>query len=107
MTIAAKPTRYGRYTFRSQLEARWAFFFEYLGIRYLYEPRLYKLRRDLWYLPDFWLLDFRCFVEVKGEKPQQREKMQALARTRRVNVYTFFGDVAEPNLTQNRAALVD
>lgn len=107
MPIAAKPTRYGRYTFRSQLEARWAFFFEELGIRYLYEPKLYHLQDDLFYKPDFWLIDHRCFVEIKGEQPENRQKMQALALLSRVNVYTFFGDVGAPDDSQKRGAVSD
>ena len=32
------PTRYNDYRFRSRLEARWALFFDHLGIAYQYEP---------------------------------------------------------------------
>jgi hypothetical protein len=107
MPIAAKPTKYGQYTFRSQLEARWALFFDLLGIRYRYEPKLFRLRPGLSYLPDFWLIDHHCFVEVKGVKPEQREKMRLLARKVRVNVYTFFGDVGVPDPLHGRGAIVD
>ncbi|GHP00651.1 hypothetical protein KSF_106980 [Reticulibacter mediterranei] len=107
LLLAAKPTIYGPYTFRSQLEARWAYFFDLLGIRYRYEPKLFCLRSDLWYLPDFWLPDHRCFVEIKGEQPEQREKMRLLARKVRVNVYTFFGDVGVPDVACRRGAYVD
>ncbi|GCE31989.1 hypothetical protein KDA_74730 [Dictyobacter alpinus] len=107
MSIAAKPTTYGQYTFRSQLEARWAFFFDMLGIRYRYEPKLFCLHSALYYRPDFWLIDHHCFVEVKGEKPEQREKMRLLAQKVRVNVYTFFGDVGIPDSRYCRGAFVD
>lgn len=105
MLIPAKSTLYGHCTFRSQLEARWALFFETLGIRYRYEPKRFWLRPDLSYLPDFWLIDHRCFIEIKGEKPEQREKMRLLAQKVRVNVYTFFGDIGVPGPT--RGAFVD
>lgn len=47
-------TKYNEYRFRSRLEARWAVFFDELGVKYEYEKEGYKLRRG-WYLPDFWL----------------------------------------------------
>jgi hypothetical protein len=105
MPIPAKPTPYSYYTFRSQLEARWALFFDALGIRYRYEPKRFWLHPNLSYLPDFWLVDHRCFIEIKGEKPEQREKMRLLAQKTRVNVYTFFGDVGVPGPA--RGAFVD
>lgn len=111
MSIAAKPITYGQYTFRSQLEARWAFFFDVLGIRYRYEPKLVRLLRpgldDLWYRFDFYLPDYRAILEMKGEKPEQREKMRLLARQSRLNVYTFYGDVATPDAARRRGAFVD
>lgn len=36
--IKAKETEYNGYRFRSRLEARWAVFFDVLGIKYEYEP---------------------------------------------------------------------
>lgn len=111
VALVAKPTRWKNYAFRSQLEARWAFFFDWLGIRYLYEPKLVRLFRsrlnDLWYRPDFYLPDYRAIIEIKGAKPTQREKMRLLARQSHVNVYTFYGDVGTPNATCRRGAYVD
>jgi len=42
------------YRFRSRLEARWAVFFDTLGVKYEYEKEGYDLD-GTWYLPDFWL----------------------------------------------------
>lgn len=68
-------TVYNGYKFRSRLEARWAVFFEELGIKYEYEPEGYVLEDGTKYLPDF-LIYVRhrsyddewepIFVEVKG-----------------------------------------
>ena len=72
MTIKAIETRYKGYRFRSRLEARWAVFFDALGIRYQYEPQGFQIYRHLeqgdpWlYLPDFFLTDLGTWVEVKG-----------------------------------------
>lgn len=58
-------TVYQGYKFRSRLEARWAVFFDVLGIRYEYEKEGFDLGADGWYLPDFWLPDFNRWVEIK------------------------------------------
>lgn len=62
-------TEYNGHHFRSRLEARWAVFFDALGIRYDYEAEGYELD-GVWYLPDFWLPDIECFVEIK---PRQED----------------------------------
>jgi len=48
------PTEYNGYLFRSRLEARWAVFFDKIGINYKYETEGYDLG-GTYYLPDFWL----------------------------------------------------
>jgi len=64
--IKAIETYYNGYRFRSRLEARWAFFFDAVGIRYDYEPEGFRLKNGMYYLPDFYLPDFKLWVEVKG-----------------------------------------
>lgn len=68
-------TVYKGYRFRSRLEARWAVFFDTLGIRYEYEPQGFQLPDGTWYLPDFCLHGFTgrgaeatdvLWAEVKG-----------------------------------------
>lgn len=59
------PTKYKGYTFRSRLEARWAVYFDLIGITWEYEPEGYKLRNGVWYLPDFYLHQLDTFVEIK------------------------------------------
>lgn len=58
-------TEYSGYLFRSRLEARWAVFFDYLSVEYDYEIEGYELEEQGRYLPDFWLPQFKCFLEIK------------------------------------------
>lgn len=46
-------TRYKGYRFRSRLEARWAVFFDALGLHWEYEPESFELPNGQRYLPDF------------------------------------------------------
>lgn len=67
--MKAIETVYNGYKFRSRLEARWAVFFDTLGIKYQYEVEGYDLD-GLWYLPDFQIPRVGIggsdlFVEVK------------------------------------------
>jgi len=64
-TIKAIETRYKGYRFRSRLEARWAVFFDALGLEWEYEKEGVVLPTDGPYLPDFWVQSWTCFVEVK------------------------------------------
>lgn len=77
MTLKAIDTRYKGHLFRSRLEARWAVFFDHLGIAWEYEPEGFELPSGR-YLPDFRTTSscgsFRYWVEVKGEDPTEREK---------------------------------
>jgi len=70
--IKAIETVYNGYRFRSRLEARWAVFFDTLGIRYEYEKEGFELPSGR-YLPDFWLLEQGIWFEVKGKEPTKRE----------------------------------
>lgn len=58
--------------YRSRLEARYAVFFDTLGIKYEYEKEGYQFRSG-WYLPDFWLPDLRSWIEIKGKDPSDSE----------------------------------
>jgi hypothetical protein len=68
MQIKAIPTRYKGYHFRSRLEARWAVFFDALGVDWEYEPEGFELPSGL-YLPDFrvsYPQQKNCWFECKG-----------------------------------------
>jgi len=76
--VAAIETKYAGVVFRSRLEARWAHFFDALGVTWHYEPQPYTWHDDeagrrFNYLPDFWVEGwqiggepFDLWVEVKG-----------------------------------------
>ena len=71
-------TIYNGYRFRSRLEARWAVFFDSLGIPWVYEPEGVVID-DVCYLPDFYLPDCKQFFEVKGILDEEDDrKIQAL-----------------------------
>ncbi len=70
-------TEYKGYRFRSRLEARWAVFFETLGVEWEYEPEGFQLPSGTCYLPDFRVkcygtrgaysdTYFHLYIEVKG-----------------------------------------
>jgi hypothetical protein len=63
--IKTIPTTYNGIKFRSRLEARWAVFFDELGIKYLYEYEGFELENKEWYLPDFYLPEYGIYCEVK------------------------------------------
>lgn len=67
-------TEYNGYYFRSRLEARYAVYFDELGWEYEYESEGYKLDSGF-YLPDFYLPEIDCFVEVKA-KPLNKLEMK-------------------------------
>ena len=73
-------TEWNGYRFRSRLEARWAVFFDTLGIPYEYEVQGYRID-GVSYLPDFWLPKQDCWFEVKPEYPGDayRQMLKRLA----------------------------
>ena len=79
--MKAIETAYDGYRFRSRLEARWAVFFNTLGISYEYEKEGFDLD-GTYYLPDFWLPEQKCWIEVKGQEPTKKEieKCQHLSK---------------------------
>ena len=83
MEIKAIETVYGGYRFRSRLEARWAVFFDALGIKYEYEKEGFDLGELGWYLPDFFLPESRWFIEVKGSL----EDKDGIAKARYLDNY--------------------
>lgn len=86
----AIETHYNDYRFRSRLEARWAVFFDTLGVRYIYEREGFDLGMAGWYLPDFWLPQFDCWVEIKGNPtPESSAKSYALAKHTGKLVFMF------------------
>ncbi|MEN2464926.1 hypothetical protein [Ornithinibacillus sp. JPR2-1] len=113
MTIKAIETIYKGYRFRSRLEARWAVFFDSLGIKWEYEPEGFELLltekdsdlfesqedwqdlrkkwmgKTLYYLPDFWLPDLNLWVEVKGNDITEEEDIKASLLAERTGSSVF------------------
>lgn len=94
--LKAIETVYNNHRFRSRLEARWAVFFNHLGIPWQYEPEGFDLN-GLYYLPDFWLPDQKCWYEVKGSTPtvEEQEKAARLAKQSGFDVILAFGPVGD------------
>ncbi len=96
-TIKPIETIYNGYRFRSRLEARWAVFFDTLGVQYIYEREGFDLG-GIWYLPDFWLPDLNCWVEIKGNPtPESSTKAFALAKHTGKLVF-MFSDCLPPEI---------
>lgn len=74
--IKSTPTKYNGHNFRSRLEARWAVYFDTIGIEWWYEMEGYQLPSG-WYLPDFWLPQVKMFAEVKPTKFTELEFTKA------------------------------
>jgi hypothetical protein len=64
--VQSIPTSYRGVSFRSRLEATWAYNLDAWGISWSYEPEGFTLPSGARYLPDFWLPDIRTWLEVKG-----------------------------------------
>lgn len=73
--FGAIETEYAGHVFRSRLEARWAVFFDVLGIDWKYEHEGYEVDRAR-YLPDF---EFGgLFFEVKGQPEALRDEVDRM-----------------------------
>ena len=93
MEIKAIETRYNGYKFRSRVEARWAVFMDTLGVKYEYEKEGFDLGEFGYYLPDFWLPEHQCWVEIKGAEPTSKEQglCHELAQAVKNDVVLLFG----------------
>lgn len=60
-------TYYNGNHFRSRVETRWAYYFDLIGLKYIYEVDGFRVHDGSIYLPDFLLPDLNCFAEVKPD----------------------------------------
>lgn len=74
----AIETRFHGVTYKSREEARWAVFFESLGIDAKYEPEGFELILNrMRYLPDFYLPEQDYIIEIKTEVPNKDARLKA------------------------------
>lgn len=87
-------TRYKGYRFRSRLEARWAVFFDALGLKWEYEYEGFALRSG-WYLPDFYFPEGDYYIEIKPSTDAVNDRdisrYEELAKARHRGLYVLFG----------------
>ncbi len=95
MNYTMKPinTVYRGYKFRSRLEARWAVFLSELKADWKYEVEGYVLS-GMWYLPDFFVSDWNCWIEVKPIKPTETElqKVALISKASGQRVLIIYGE---------------
>jgi hypothetical protein len=79
--------------YRSRVEARWAIFLHELGVRAQYEPEGFDFDGTR-YLPDFYIIEWDIYIEVKWQKPSgsERFKCQMLATHTGKRVLLVIGD---------------
>lgn len=75
--VTAIETVYNGYRFRSRLEARWAVFFDAMGVKWEYEPEGFENEKGERYLPDFYLPEFDMWCEVK---PNDRSRVNEVKK---------------------------
>ena len=111
MEIKPIETIYNGYRFRSRLEARWAVFFDALGVPYEYEPEGFDLGNGLYYLPDFRVKcygtrtgfpdrpAFDLWIEVKGKMTEKdAEKLKKFSYVEIIHEYGIDEVVRNPIL---------
>ncbi len=101
--IKSIPTNYNGVQMRSKLEARVAKLLDGYGIKWSYESEGLDCY-GVWYLPDFYLVESRTFLEVKGVLDDEALiKVDALARA--ANGLAKSGEVCLPmDFLEDRAA---
>jgi hypothetical protein len=100
------PTEWRGWRFRSRCEARWAVFFEHIGIDFVFEPEGFVLADGTCYLPDFWLPVVRLFCEVKPGFPTEGESVKAMLLSRDSGANVMFLE-GPPDFREYNAVVMD
>jgi hypothetical protein len=108
-SIGAIETVYDGCRFRSRLEARWAVFFNTLDIPYEYEKEAFNLGDGIQYLPDFWMPDQKCWIEIKPVSPsdEEEDKARRLSCLTEKRVLIFYGKPQAPYSVNQSAHLIE
>ena len=77
-------TEYNGFLFRSRLEARWAVFFDTLNVKYGYETEGFEVN-GVRYLPDFYLPDYNCWIEIKPRIINEQESYKYTNFAKEIN----------------------
>lgn len=82
------PALYKNQQFASRTEARYAYFWDILGVPWSYEPEVLLLEGDppITYIPDFHLTDWRAWVEIKGEVVSDAAGLLIIEKCRRLAI---------------------
>lgn len=86
-------TKYRGVDFCSRIEATYAKFFDELGLQWAHERQGYEGVIDgkkTRMLPDFWLPDLQCFIEIKPRDDYDRDKPRMVTNVTDVPVYVAF-----------------
>lgn len=86
--MQAIETKYDGFHFRSRLEARWAVFFNTLGVQFEYEAEGFQDGATR-YLPDFWLPVQKCWIEIKGPELSEDHFKKAIVAAKSTGRFVF------------------
>ena len=96
-----REIKYDGYVFRSKIEAQWYVLFKNLDIEAHYEPETFALEigsKIVNYLPDFFLPEQDCYVEIKlAQQPTHEEcvKCYSLAQHTDTDVFLLYETIGK------------
>lgn len=103
--VQAIPTQYNGLEFRSRLEARWAIWLDELRIAWEYERDGFQDENGLRYLPDFYLTQAKCYLEIKPGEPNAEEIRKAWLPVYATGCDLYICHGLPPNDRENDAAM--
>jgi hypothetical protein len=103
-TVPALTSTYKGVVFRSRLEARWAAYFDMIGIKWQYEPEGYKLPSGN-YCPDFFCetTSDAFFVEIKPTRAMIDAIETQLSELAKATGRMVYGIAGPPSTKSQRA----
>ncbi len=97
MTTQPGGVGYGGRSFESVLKARWAVFFDSLGVPWEYQKETFNLPYGGLFTPDFWLPLHQCWLVAYPSLPDEQALTQTadLSFATRRWVYVVWGEIGE------------